>query len=692
MAHRIGIDIGGTFTDCTIVDASGETRVFKTLTTKPDPLPGVGRGLERMAGELGVSVADLLDETGLVVHGTTAATNAILERRGPQVGLLTTRGFRDVLVIRDGYKPDRYNLRMEAPRPLVPRHLCVPIDGRLNRRGQVLRPLDADGVRAAARTLVERGVTSIAIAFLWSSVNPSHERQAAEIVAAEVPDVDVVISSDIVESIREWPRTSAAVLSAFIRPIISDYIDELEQTIRSSTRAPALLLMQINGGTAPPERVRAKPVNALNSGPAAGPAAAVYYGESAARDRAVVVDMGGTSFDVSIVEGGNAGVSTDVRIEQHPIAVPALDVHTIGAGGGSIAYVDAGGALRVGPRSAGSAPGPACYGNGGEEPTVTDANLVLGYLNADNVLSGDVALDGDLAERAIAERIARPLGISLERAALGIVRVVNNAMVHAIRAMTIARGRDPREYALIVGGGAGPLHAAALAEELAAAQVIVPRAAGVFCAIGMVFTDVKHDFVRSQPAVSHDLDPEAVERIYGELEDEARREMAGVDAHGLRLLREVDAKYSNQVHEITYPVPAGIDVDALVDGFHRAHERLYGYALRDSPVEFYHWRLTAIGKLPTPARPGQQLGSPDPAAALSHTREALFDDEEGHVSTRIYDGSRITAGMVIAGPAVIEEQTTTIVVPQGHLVEVNAFGDYALAHGGRNTIDPEEPS
>lgn len=680
--YRIGVDIGGTFTDFTVVDEHGEIIVWKEPTTPDDPTRAIREGLEAIALDLGQPLHVLLGSTGLFVHGTTIATNTVIQRNGPTVGLLATRGFRDVLYLRDGFKPDRFNIRMQHPQEFVDRSLRIGVTERIDKNGDVLTPLDESDVRQAAAKFRRLNVSAVAVAYLWAMANPVHERRTAEILAEELPGVHVVCGSDVLPEIREWERTSATALSAYILPGIDQYLRALETLLADVGLPRPPLIMQINGGCASVTEILRRPVYALASGPAAAPAAAAAYASSAGLTDLITVDMGGTSFDVCLIRGGRPAVSRSIQVEMQPVGVAGIDVHSIGAGGGSVAWVDSGGALRVGPRSAGAVPGPVSYGAGGIEPTVTDANVALGYLAPEAFLGGRRTLRDDLAAQSVEEYIAKPLGLSTLEAAAGIIRVVNANMVQAIRAVSVERGIDPRGYTLVVGGGAGGLHAAQLARELGMARVLVPREAGVFCSLGMTVTDVRHDYVRARHAISSSVELPQLDDLFADLEAEARERLRadGFSDDQIDLERLVDARYPGQVHELTVRVPGSSalstdDLQTVVDGFHDEHKLLFTYSRPQLSVEFLHWRVTGVGRievLEQPQAPTEADQNVPAEAALVGSRSAWMDG--GMAVVDVYDGERLAPGAVLHGPAIVQSPTTTILIGSGDEATVGADG------------------
>jgi N-methylhydantoinase A len=681
---RVGVDIGGTFTDLTVVSDSGEVTLWKEPSTPDDPTQAIEVGLEAVAEVLGLGLGDFLGQTRLFVHGTTIATNQVIQRNGPEVGLLCTSGFRDVLYLRDGFKPERFNIRLEHPEEFVDRSLRIGVRERIGTDGEVLVELLEDDVREAAAAFRDAGVKAVAIAFIWSIVNPQHELRAAEILAEELPGVHVIRSSRVLPEIREWERTSATVLSAYIAPGIDEYLNRLKLTLAEAGLQRRPLIMQINGGCASVEEILDRPVNALGSGPAAAPAAALHHALALDVSDLITIDLGGTSFDVSLIRDGRPAMSRTVQVDMQPIGVPAVDVHSVAAGGGSIASVDTGGVLHVGPRSAGAVPGPACYGAGGDDATVTDATVVLGYLAPAAFLGGRRPLDPDLAADAIRRNVGEPLGLPVEQAAAGILRVVRENMVSAIRAVSIERGIDPRGFALVSGGGGGALHAAWLARELGMSQVLVPPAAGTLSSFGMTVTDVRHDHVAPFFATSSEVNLSRLDAVFTELENEAREAMArdGFESDQLTLERQVDARYQGQVYELTIPVPTAenhqtSDIDEIANRFHQEHRRQFAYSRPEMPLEFLHWRVVASGRV--------SMAQPDRKEPFSGelpvrgTRTAYVAETDQMTEVAVIAGEDLQPGTHGTGPAIVEMDTTTVLLGPGDHLRV--LEDKTLAIG-----------
>lgn len=678
MGYRVGIDIGGTFTDFTVLDDVGHVTIWKEDSTPDDPLRAIETGLNAIASQKGHSLDEFLVHTDSLVHGSTIATNALIERDSPPIGLLCTKGFRDIIYFRDGYKPDRFNVHLQRPLDFVDRYLRLEVEGRIKPDSSEHTPLNEADIIDAAGKMRQAGVQAVAIAFLWSVVNPEHERRAAEIISEQLPEIPVLCSSRVLPEIREWERTSATVLSAYILPRIGDYLRRFEEMLQSGGMTRQLQVMQINGGCASVSEIMERPVYTLASGPAAAPATAMYHAKEVDMDNVITADMGGTSFDVCVIKDGRPAMSRSVQVEFQPIGVSAVEVHSIGAGGGSIAWIDDGGALRVGPQSAGATPGPACYGQGGTEPTVTDANVVLGYLDPEAFLGGRRRLRDDLSRKAVEEHVASKLGLNHLEAAAGVIEIVDTNMVAGIRAVSIERGIDPRNFTLIVGGGAGGLHAVRLARKLEIGKVLIPREASIFCSFGMTVTDTRHDYVWSYHADDSNLDLDRLNRAYRETEEEARNRLhhEGFPDSHIDLERFVDVRYVNQVHEITVPVPSGVELgpeqrDQIVETFHKDHEQRYTYSIPDAPVEFLHWRLSAVGRANELALAYDRAsvngdGSPRPKAE----REAYSMQARKMETMPVYETETLAVGAEIVGPAILEASTTTTVIGEGDKLSV----------------------
>jgi N-methylhydantoinase A len=673
--YAIALDVGGTFTDVALVhEASGRLWVTKTPTTPHDPSAGFMAGIDRALGLAGVEAAALRH----VLHGTTTATNAILEGKGAAIGLLTTAGFRDVLEIGRHDIPRRANMFawVKPARPVAP-ELIFEIGGRVTVDGAELEPLDEEAVRAAARRLRAAGVDSIAVCFLHSYADPAHERRARALLLEEHPGGAVSLSSEVLPVFREFERSMGTVLNAYVQPLVGRYVARLVGELRPrGIRAP-LSIMKSNGGVIGADVVRTQAIHTALSGPAAGVIGARRVGEAAGFDDLISVDVGGTSADVCLVRGGEAEVTTEGRVGAWPLHVPMIDIHTIGAGGGSIARVTEDGTLTVGPESAGAQPGPVCYGAGGEEPTVTDAHLVLGRIPS-HLLGGEIPLDVERARRAIEEHVARPLGLPLAAAAQGMLDILNNNMVGALRLVSVERGYVPRDFALVPFGGAGPLHGADLAGLLGMRTVVVPRHPGVLSTFGLLGTEVRNDYARTSLQKPPDYDLGTVAAVYADLEGQARAWLAaeGVAPAARRLTRMADLRYRHQGFELTVPWPErALDLDALLARFHARHRQLYTYALADAPVEIVTLRVTAAGRVRRFTLPSLPRGR---AAATRPARRRAHFPGAGWTVCPCLDRERLGVGAVVTGPAIVEQLDTTTVIPPGHRARVDRVGNLVI--------------
>lgn len=691
---RIGIDVGGTFTDFLVVSDDAPPASFKTLSTPSDPSIALIDGLKDIAADRSVGLEELAASIETIVHGTTVTTNAALTRNGAITGLLTTDGVRDALEMRRGVREERYDNRYTNVPPLVPRYLRAPIKGRLDRDGAEIDPLSLDDVRAAIGLMKSEGVEAVAVCFMNSFANPDHEQRAAELVRAEMPDAYPSVSCDLLPSIRFYNRVSTTVLNAYVGPKLSGYLDSLTHRLAGIGFGGVLLIMQSNGGVVSPEIARDAAAMTLLSGPAGGPTAGLRYVAAHGRDDCLTVDMGGTSFDASLVRGGAPAITNEGEINRYRIALPMLDIVTIGAGGGSIGWIDEGGLLRMGPQSAGADPGPVCYGKGGEAPACTDADLVLGYLEPGYFAGGRIALDVDAARRAIETRIAEPLGLTVEQAALGMYRVINTNMAQGVRAVTIERGYDPREFPMVVAGGAGPNHACMIAEELEIPLILVPRESSIFCAAGMLESDLKHDFVRSFVERLGEADWERLDGLIGEMTAEGNRlldaEQIPADRRDRRLT--LDCRYAKQYHEVSFDAPLAAvsdrDGDAIAAAFHAEHNRLYGYSLEEeaTPIEVINIRLQAVGVTDKPAYAAEDHAGADPSVALKGEREIVEPETGERRTVKIYDGHKTRYGHRIAGPAIIEQTNTSILLTASYDCVCDPLGSFAVYKRGQDDV------
>jgi N-methylhydantoinase A len=676
--YYVGVDIGGTFTDLVAVDRDdGSVIVHKTPSSPPTFVEGVLTGLDELPFEV--------SEIEALVHGSTIGTNALIERRGAPTALLTTAGFRDVLLVARSTRPDVYDLRWSPGKPLVQRRHILEARERMDASGQVLTPLEEDDVRHAARAVVARGLRSVAICFLNSFLNGDHERRAREILQEIAPDVHVSISAEVFPEIREFERTSTTAVNAYLAPLLSEYLERLQDGLATRGMDGNLLVVHSGGGVMTPRATRAIPARTCYSGPAGGVAGAAYVGTLAGARDVITMDMGGTSCDVALVRDGRLPVTPGLNVE-HTIYVgfPSVDLTTIGAGGGSIAWIDAAGALKSGPHSAGANPGPACYQRGGEEPTTTDAHCVLGRFIEEGLLGGRLRLDREAAERAIRTRIADPLGWSVEDAAAAIVRLANGNMVNAIRLVSVQRGHDPRAFALVAFGGAGGLHAAEIALEMSIPRLVLPRFPGLASAFGMLHVDVRHDLIRPIFRREEDLDAGAVNDVIAELEREAREVLhaEGADAADVNLQRQFDMKYFSQSSYLTLDGPGGelaaADFEALVADFNRLHEQEFGYAMpRDkASAEFGHVRVVAQAQIPKPQLGELAGGDAEPAPV--RTQHVYHSFSGQWLDTPVYMRESLAAGATLKGPALIAQFDATSLIPPGASATVDRYGNMII--------------
>jgi N-methylhydantoinase A len=693
---RIGIDVGGTFTDMFLWSsgaggdagegAGGVVETFKVLSTPADPSIGVLDGLQTIADAKGMRVEDFVSTIGTIVHGTTVTTNATLTRRGAKTGLLTTHGVRDALEMRRGIRERQYDNRYQNVEPLVPRHLRLPVRGRIDAAGGEIEPLDEAGLREAIEVLRAHDCEAVALCFMNSFANPDHERAAAELVRSALPECFLSVSTEVLPTVRFYNRISTTALNAYAGPILQQYLDALTARLEGAGFSGVLLIMQSNGGVASPSATLERPAMTLLSGPAAGPRAALAYTRALGLDSCLTADMGGTSFDASLVRNGEVALKSEGDIERLRIALPMLDIITIGAGGGSIGWIDAGGLLRMGPQSAGAAPGPACYGRGGRLPTSTDADLVLGYLDPDYFAGGKMTLDVELARQSIAEHVGAALDLDPESAAAGMYRVINANMAHGVREITVKRGLDPREFPMVVAGGAGSLHACMIAHELGIPTIIVPPTASILCASGMLLSDLQHDFVRSCVAPLADLEPGHLASLVDDMvaEGDALLEAEGVGESDREHKVFLDLRYLKQYHEVTVEVPRAAvksnDLAAMASPFHAEHNRLYGYDLESdgAGLEIINLRVRSIGAATKPTLPRVEEGTGDPEHARKGMRRAYVPERELFDQVPIYDGHRLRAGDRIAGPALIERRDTTLFVSESYSARLDGLGSMIL--------------
>ena len=693
--YRLGVDIGGTFTDATLIDeSSGDVRICKVSSTPDDPSRGFVEAVERILGEAEVSPGDV----GYVVHGTTIATNSIIEGKLAPTGFITTEGFRDMLEIARQIRPSLYDIHFEKPRPLVPRQRCFGVPERLDARGEVIVPLNDDALRRAAQTLHDDGVESLAICFLHSYVNDVHERRAGEVLKEFLPGLRVSLSSDVAPEFREYFRASTTIINAGIQPIVARYLDRIERRLREIGLMAELLIMQSSGGVFSFSAAAEKPVYMVESGPAAGVIATSYLGETLGEKNLISFDVGGTTAKTGLIRNGAPGVTREYEVGSaarsaehgakasgYPIRTTVIDLVEIGAGGGSIAWVDGGGVLRVGPQSAGADPGPACYDSGGNEPTITDANLVLGRIDPHSFLGGQIQLNEKASRSVIDEKCARPLKMDIVEVAHGIVEIANAAMTSALRRISVQRGYDPRDFVLVGFGGAGPLHANRLADELEIPKVLIPMSPGIFSAMGLLVTDLKHDYSATHVGRLDDVVCDDLANEFGALEAQGRSalERDRVNSDHMRFLRKMDLRYVGQSYELTLAIEetevSRDGIERLSGRFHHEHERAYGFSAPGEPIELVNLRLSAVGSIAKPRLRECELGDGDIAEAQIATRLVYFAESGGFVECPVYERHKLGAGARIEGPAIVAEMDSTTLIHPDYQGCVDVCGNLLIA-------------
>lgn len=672
--YTIGVDVGGTYTDLVATDESGRTVFAKSPSTPEDQSLGVMKGLEELARRLGVTRAEMLANTDRFVHGTTVATNALLERKGAKVALLTTEGHRDVLEMREGLKPDRYDLRSPPPEPLVPRERRLGVRERMKADGSAAIPLDVGSLDDAIDAAKQSGANSIAVCFLHAYLNPAHELAAVERLREAMPGTTVSRSSDVLPQIKEYERVSTTVVNAYVEPVVRRYLTNLEARLLDAGFKGSLFIVLSHGGMAPVEEASRLAAGTVLSGPAGGVSGGRRCAELLGIGDLVPFDMGGTSTDISLIADGQASLSADGMLAGQRIALRSLDIASIAAGGGSIASVDAAGTLRVGPESAGSVPGPACYGNGGTAATVTDANVVLGYLDASAFMGGARPLDRAAAEAAV-DRVAASLGLSRLEAAAGIYRIINLKMADGIRLMTLRRGVDPRKFSLLSFGGAAGLHAAEVARELEIKRIIVPTVASVLSAWGMLTSDLRYEVSRTHYGAGGRITADEVRALFGELAQRADGRLRSWFNGPIHIERSAEMRYGEQIFEIDVSLD-GLDlnspslVDEIEARFHRRHEELYTYASPSQEIVFVNARVAAVGEVLRRDEEGK-AGAHGSACTPTGMRKAFFGSER---DIPVYAFDKLRPGHSLEGPAIIEAETTTVLVDTGDRVSVNALG------------------
>ena len=687
MAYKIGIDVGGTFTDFLLTSDDGTTEIYKVLSTPDDPSIGTMKGLKEMADNRNLSLKEFLSEVSTIVHGTTVTTNATLTYSGAKTGLLTTKGVRDALEMRRGIREEQYNNRYENAKPVVERYLRLPVEERLDYAGNVVTPLNKDSVIEQINKLKKEKVEAVAICFMNSFANDKHEQEVYDMVKKELPDVYITVSSELLPSIRFYDRVSTTCLNSYVGPILEKYLKSLIAKLQKEEFKGVLLIMTSNGGVVAPESAMKKAASTLLSGPAGGPVAGTLYSNVQGYNSFITVDMGGTSFDAAVVKNNSPSVTTVGEINRLRTALPMLNVVTIGAGGGSIGWIDEGGLLRMGPQSAGSKPGPVCYNLGGEEPTCTDADLVLGYLDPDFFAGGRIKLNLDKAKKAIEDKLAKPLKYDLYETAAGMYNIINVNMAAAVREVAVKEGVDPRDFPMIVAGGAGPNHSCMIALELDIPLMIIPRESSIFCAAGMLISDLQHDYVKSYISKLEDIDANQFKKYFAEMKEQGikiLKEEGINDEKRIEFSYFLDLRYSRQYHEVTVQVTESdienANWDSIAAKFHPAHNELFGYSLEEekTPVELINLRLKVIGKTDKPKFTMMDYHGESSEHAYKNSRKAYIPSEKEFKEIPVFDSLKLKFGNRVSGPAILEQINTTAFIPPEFSVIVDKFGSYTV--------------
>ena len=682
---KIGIDVGGTFTDFLLIE-NEKSEIYKVLTTPDDPSIGLMNGLKEMAKSRNLSLKEFIKKVETIVHGTTVTTNAVLTYTGAKTGLLTTKGLRDALEMRRGIREEQYNNRFSNVNPLVPRYLRYPIDERLNYKGDVVTPTKESDVYEGIKLFKKENVEAIAICFMNSFANKNHEEIVANIIKAELPNTYLTISNRLLPSIRFYDRISTTILNSYVGPILRSYLKSLTSKLNDIGFRGVLLIMQSNGGVISPEIATNMAASTLLSGPAGGPIAGIAYTSIQGYNDCITIDMGGTSFDAALIKDKIPLITTEGEINRLRLALPMLGIITIGAGGGSIGWIDEGGLLRMGPQSAGANPGPACYNLGGKLPTCTDADLILGYLDKNFFSGGKIPLNYKKAEQAIRIHIAEKMNLDIIEAAAGMYQVINVNMASGVREVSLKRGYDPREFPLVVAGGAGPVHACMIAMELEIPVMIIPKESSIFCAAGMLMSDLKHDFVRTYATKLDEINSKTFVSFFNEMKKEGIKllKTENIPEKKITLIYSLDLRYIKQYHEvnviITKEEAEQVNIKSIVEKFHPEHNRLYGYSLEDecTPIELINMRLTCIGKTEKPHFSVEKDYGKDASKALKAKREVYLPNERDFEEIYVYDGSKLRCGNKIVGPGIIEQVNTTTFVSPDYNVICDKYGSYTM--------------
>ena len=684
--YRLGIDAGGTFTDFVLADKSGDIKIYKTLSTPNNPTKAIQDGLKLISEDLEISPEDIISQSDLCINGTTVGLNALIQHKGSPVGLICTEGHEDSIEIRLGHKEDGYRYDPDYPPAVMlsPRYLRKGIRERILSNGKIKTPINEDDVREACKVFIDEGINTIAISFIWSVLNQSHEIIAEKIVSEMMPKAFITVGSKLYPQIREYTRTSTAVTNAYLSPILKSYVSAINEYFINLGGENNVRYYQSNGGLATGDVMTDRSVYAINSGPASAPIAGLSIAKPFNYQNVITVDMGGTSFDITLTKEGSTNLNKNIDFLRYRIGVPMIQVETLGAGGGSIGWIDQMGLLQVGPQSAGANPGPACYDNGGEEPTVSDANLVLGYLNPEGLIGGKLPLNYKNAFNSIEKNIAKPLDIEVQKAAYGIFTIVNNNMVNGIRRVTVERGYDPRDFVLVAGGGATGAHITALAKEMGIDTVLVSKLSSGLCAYGQIISDVKYNFMATIPTRLNLLKAaEEINNAFKGIESKGIKYLNkdGFEEKNIKIYRSLEMRYVGQIHECTVNIDffeiTNETLENIKEAFHNRHKELYTYSETESPVELVNIESTIYGKIDRPTylelENKGQIND-----ALKTSRNLIFSETGNLIKTPVYDGNKLSPGHQINGPAVVEEDTTTLVIEPEWFLELHKSGTYII--------------
>ena len=684
--YRLGIDAGGTFTDFVLADKSGDIKIYKTLSTPNNPTKAIQDGLQLISEDLEISPEDIISQSDLCINGTTVGLNALIQHKGSPVGLICTEGHEDSIEIRLGHKEDGYRYDPDYPPAVMlsPRYLRKGIRERILSNGKIKTPINEDDVREACKVFIDEGINTIAISFIWSILNQSHEIIAEKIVSEMMPKAFITVGSKLYPQIREYTRTSTAVTNAYLSPTLKSYVSAINEYFINLGGENNVRYYQSNGGLATGDVMTDRSVYAINSGPASAPIAGLSIAKPFNYQNVITVDMGGTSFDITLTKEGSTNLNKNIDFLRYRIGVPMIQVETLGAGGGSIGWIDQMGLLQVGPQSAGANPGPACYDNGGEEPTVSDANLVLGYLNPEGLIGGKLPLNYKNAFNSIEKNIAKPLDIEVQKAAYGIFTIVNNNMVNGIRRVTVERGYDPRDFVLVAGGGATGAHITALAKEMGIDTVLVSKLSSGLCAYGQIISDVKYNFMATIPTRLNLLKAaEEINNAFKGIESKGIKYLNkdGFEEKNIKIYRSLEMRYVGQIHECTVNIDffeiTNETLENIKEAFHNRHKELYTYSETESPVELVNIESTIYGKIDRPTylelENKGQIND-----ALKTSRNLIFSETGNLIKTPVYDGNKLSPGHQINGPAVVEEDTTTLVIEPEWFLELHKSGTYII--------------